>query len=115
MCDTWLIPWPFCFYVSYHGTEWLNSVHYILEPRFVYVTYVQYMLDSKSYRYTITAYSVTNQRYFYSTQGRRTAAPLRGAGINVRIVVYCKSTLSRFRRYTVAGRVWRRGSIQGNN
>jgi len=65
-------------------------VHYILV---VYVTYVQYVLDSKSYRFTITAYSVTNQRYFYSTQGRRTAAPLRGAGINVRIVVYCTSIL----------------------
>jgi len=83
------------------------SVHYILEPRVVYVTYVQYILDSKSYRFAVTAYSVTNQRYFYSTQGRRTAAPLRGAGINVRIVIYCTSTLSRFRRYTAAYRVWR--------
>lgn len=70
------------------------SVHYILESRVVlYVKYVQYILDSKSYRFTITAYSVTNQRYFYSTQGRRTAAPLRGAGINVRNVSYCTSTL----------------------
>jgi hypothetical protein len=66
------------------------SVHYILESRVVYVTYV---LDSKSHRFTITAYSVTNQRYFYSTQGRRTAAPLRGAGINVRIASYCTSML----------------------
>ena len=67
-------------------------VHYILKSRVViYVTYVQYILDSKSYRITITAYSVTNQRYFYSTQGRRTAAPLRGAGINVHIVIYLHS------------------------
>jgi hypothetical protein len=69
-------------------------VHYILESRVVvYVTYVQYVLDSKSYRFTITEYSVTNQRYFYSTQVCRTAAPLRGAGINVRIVIYCTSRL----------------------
>jgi len=70
------------------------SVQCILESCVVlYVKYVQYLLDSKSCRFTITAYSVTNQRYFYSTQGRRTAAPLRGAGINVHNVSYCTSTL----------------------
>lgn len=70
------------------------SVHYVIESHVVvYVTYVQYILDSKSYRFTITTYSVTNQRYFYSTQGRRIAAPLRGAGINVHIVIYCTNTV----------------------